>query len=75
MDTEFLERYSRNIILREIADGGFCETIFNLDKRTITNGSGGVVEDLRDYLRRRGIKFYTDKSFKSIKPEWILWNY
>ena len=34
-------------------------------------GSGEVVEDLRDYLRRRGIKIYTDKPFKSIKQEWI----
>ena len=33
--------------------------------------SGDVVEDLRDYLRRRGIKIYTDKPFKSIKPEWL----
>ena len=30
-----------------------------------------VSEDFRDYLRRRGIKIYTDKPFKSIKPEWI----
>ena len=25
-----------------------------------------VTEDLRDYLRRRGIKIYTDKPFKSM---------
>jgi hypothetical protein len=31
-----------------------------------------LAEDLRDYLRREGIKIYTDKPFKSIKPEWIL---
>ena len=61
-----------NIILTELVDGGSCETIFDLDKRTIINGSGEVVEDLRDYLRRRGIKIYTEKPFKSIKPEWIL---
>ena len=61
-----------NIILTELVDGGSCVTTFNLDKKTIENGSGEVVEDLRDYLRRRGIKIYTDKPFKSIKPEWIL---
>ena len=38
----------------------------DLDKRTIENGSGEVVEDLRDYLRRRGIKIYTNKHFSSI---------
>ena len=33
--------------------------------------SNEVSEDLRDYLRREGIKIYTDKPFKSIKPEWM----
>ena len=61
-----------NIILTELVDGGSCETIFDLVKRTIIYGSGEGFEDLRDYLRRRGIKIYTEKPFKSIKPEWIL---
>jgi serine acetyltransferase len=30
-----------------------------------------VSEDLRDYLRREGIKIYTNKPFESIKPEWL----
>ena len=34
--------------------------------------SNEVSEDLRDYLRREGIKIYTDKPFKSIEPEWLL---
>ena len=55
------------IILTELADGGSVQSIFDLDKRTIENGSGEVVEDLRDYLRRRGIKIYTGEPFKSIK--------
>ena len=59
-----------NIFLTETVDGGSCVTTFDLDRRTITNGSGEVVEDLRDYLRRRGIKIYTDNKFKSIKQEW-----
>jgi len=33
--------------------------------------SNNVSEDLRDYLRREGIKIYTDKPFKSIKPTWL----
>ena len=32
--------------------------------------SNEVSEDLRDYLRREGIKIYTDKPFESIK-EWL----
>ena len=37
----------------------------------MVGSSNEVSEDLRDYLRREGIKIYTDKPFKSIKPEWI----
>ncbi len=47
------------------------KTIFDLQKRTITGYENEISEDLRDYLRRRGIKIYTDKSFKSIKPKWM----
>ena len=65
-----VEYKNNNIYLREIVEGAYCETIFNLNERTISNGSGEVVEDLRDYLRRRGIKFYTNKPFKSITQEW-----
>ena len=47
------------------------KTIFELQKRTITGYKNEISEDLRDYLRRRGIKIYTDKPFESIKPKWI----
>ena len=47
------------------------KTIFDLQKRTIMGYENEISEDLRDYLRRRGIKIYTDKPFKSIKPKWI----
>ena len=42
------------------------KTIFNLKDRTISDYEDTVTEDLRDYLRRRGIKIYTDKPFKSM---------
>ena len=42
------------------------ETIYNIDERTIEGYTNDVSEDLRDYLRRRGIKIYTDGFFKSI---------
>jgi len=41
-------------------------TIFNLEKRTIEGYESDVSEDLRDYLRRRGIKIFTEKPFNSI---------
>ena len=37
------------------------ETIYNIDDRTIEGHINDVSEDLRDYLRRRGIKIYTDR--------------
>ena len=42
------------------------ETIYDIKERTINGRDSDIVEDLRDYLRRRGIKFYTDKGFRSI---------
>jgi len=42
------------------------ETIYNIDDRTIDGHINDISEDLRDYLRRRGIKIYTDRFFKSI---------
>ena len=41
-------------------------TIFNINDMCITGHSNEVAEDFRDYLRRNGIKIYTDKFFKSI---------
>ena len=42
------------------------ETIYSIDDRIIEGHTNDVSEDLRDYLRRRGIKFFTDKGFRSI---------
>ena len=46
---------------------GYDETIYNIEERKIKGCMNNVAEDLRDYLRRRGIKIYTGKPFKSIK--------
>jgi hypothetical protein len=46
-------------------------TEYDVIKKTMTEHSNEVSEDLRDYLRRRGIKIYTDRPFESIKPEWM----
>ena len=41
-------------------------TIYNIIDKTMEGQSNWVSEDFRDYLRRRGIKIYTDRFFKSI---------
>ena len=46
------------------------KTIYNLRERTMEGDTNDVAEDLRDFLRRRGIKIYTNRLFQSIKPKW-----
>ena len=45
---------------------GDNQTIYDVNKKTISGYENNVSEDLRDYLRRRGIKIFTNKLFKSI---------
>ena len=47
-------------------------THYDVDKKEMTGLTNEVSEDLRDYLRRRGIKIYTNKPFKSIRPSWMI---
>jgi len=47
---------------------GDKETSYDVRNRVISGHEDDVTEDLRDFLRRRGIKFFTGKPFKSIKP-------
>ena len=42
------------------------ETIYNIIDKTMEGSSNKISEDLRDYLRRRGIKIYNGRVFKSI---------
>lgn len=46
----------------------YGETVFDTNSRSIYGYENDVTEDLRDYLRRRGIKFFTGKPFRSITP-------
>jgi hypothetical protein len=46
-------------------------TIYNIIDKTMKGESNWVSEDFRDYLRRRGIKIYTDRFFESIKSSWV----
>ena len=47
------------------------KTVYDLRERTMEGDTNEVAEDLRDYLRRRGIKIYTNRLFQSIKPKWV----
>ena len=47
-------------------------TLINTEERSIVGRVNDVVEDLRDFLRRKGIKIYTGKPFKSIKAGYEL---
>lgn len=44
------------------------ETIFYLNSMIIGGTIDSQTEDFRDFLRRNGIKFFTDNKFKSIVP-------
>ena len=46
-------------------------TIYDIDNKTIKGYVNNVSEDLRDFLRRNGIKIYTDRFFSSMTPKWI----
>ena len=54
------------IILSQLDSIEINETIYHIQERKIEGYINDVSEDLRDYLRRRGIKIYTDRLFKSI---------
>ena len=66
------ENNGEQIILkqRDNTNGNWHDTIYNLEKRTTSGYTNNVSEDLRDYLRRRGIKIFTEIGFSSIKSEW-----
>jgi acetyltransferase-like isoleucine patch superfamily enzyme len=44
------------------------EAIFDTRTRTISGMNNEYVEDFRDYLRHRGVKFFTNKPFRMIVP-------
>lgn len=46
------------------------KTIFDCNKKEVKGELTRYTEDFRDFLRYRGIKFFTGKSFKSILPTW-----
>ena len=54
-----------------VLNQGYEKTIYNIVDKEVDGAVNMVSEDFRDYLRRRGIKIYADRFFKSIKSNWI----
>ena len=55
--------------LRLVIEGGREGPFaFDLDAMTTSGAASPIVEDLRDFLRRSGIKFYTGQPFSPIPP-------
>ena len=46
-------------------------TIYDIGNKVIKGYTNNVSEDLRDFLRRNGIKIYTDRFFTSMTPTWM----
>jgi len=62
---------SRKIITLKQGTDIIWFTHYDVGKKEMIGYTNEVSEDLRDYLRREGIKIYTNKPFKSIKQEWL----
>lgn len=43
-------------------------TVFDLDAMTCTGGASAMAEDLRDFLRRSGMKIVTERPFRPLPP-------
>ncbi len=60
--------YNATTEMIELAQGSelYQATYYDVRKKTMFGYINDVAEDLRDFLRRRGIKIFTNKPFKSI---------
>ena len=54
---------TEDVIILKHSDG---DTVYDLKNRTMTGNINESSEDFRDYLRRRGVKIFTENPFKSI---------
>ena len=66
---EYFVSYNKEetyIELNQVLKGVSCNTVYDITKKTVQGIENELSEDLRDYLRRRGIKIYTKNNFKSI---------
>lgn len=70
-----LKQFNANIRLNENLKIEFIhnkdKTFFDCINSKISGKQTKYSEDFRDFLRYRGVKFFTDKPFKSIRPNWF----
>ena len=71
VDVEIEYDSVKKFISLKLETDGIHFTHYYIDSKEMVGISNPVSEDLRDYLRRRGIKIYTDEPFESIKPNWL----
>ena len=71
VETTFVSYSKEGVITLKQGDDTILFTHYDVIKKEMIGYLNEVSEDLRDYLRRRGIKIYTDRPFESIKPEWM----
>jgi acetyltransferase-like isoleucine patch superfamily enzyme len=67
--TKILVRVEGGIPLRLVVEGeGNGVLVFDFDSMTASGVSGPVGEDLRDHLRRSGVKLFTGQPFRALTP-------
>jgi acetyltransferase-like isoleucine patch superfamily enzyme len=54
--------------MRDVPPGRRGRCHFDLSRRALVGEASTVAEDLRDFLRRRTIRVYTDRPFRSLPP-------
>lgn len=68
-----LQEFKGILLNYEFDKANFCikteNATFDLNTLDVNGGLNDVEEDFRDFLRRRGIKFFTGKKFRSIVPD------
>tara|TARA_B100000287_G_scaffold67275_1_gene58830 strand:- start:1813 stop:2670 length:858 start_codon:yes stop_codon:yes gene_type:complete len=69
---EYEIRFEGELGLR-LEETGVGIAVFNFESPpySASGDMGDLAEDLRDYLRRRGIKIYTGEDFRSILPRYM----
>ena len=62
------KKYSIILSFRKIPSNNYCTTI-NLKTEKIHGVENELTDDLRDFLRKVGIRIFTKRKFKSFKPK------
>jgi len=66
-----IQKFKRIIVLTftKLQLSSKNHTIINLSEKTISGSEDDLTDDLRDFLRKVGIRIFTERRFKSISPK------